>query len=101
MRREAERNAMRPVVVLSRGVSAMVDIHEPRALTALPEHPIRPYGKAVDGEQRSGVIHTRRLLAGLERGALNLEKDDAAELAHNEIYQNVVRCELPSMSATP
>src|SRR2546430_2243173 len=34
--------------------------------------------------------HARRLLTGLERGALDLQADDAAEVAHNGIYQNLV-----------
>src|SRR5712692_5078565 len=101
VRREAERHAVRAVLVLGLGVSAMMDIHEPGPPTPVPEHPIWPDGEAVDGQQRGGVIHPLRLLAGLERGALNLETDNVAEFAHNEIYQNVVRCGLPFMNTTP
>src|SRR2546422_8920758 len=36
--------------------------------------------------------HARRLLTGLERGALDLQADDAAEIAHNGIYRNLVSC---------
>src|SRR5207249_6770930 len=39
-----------------------------------------------------GIVHARRFLTGLERGALDLQADDAAEIAHNGIYQNLVSC---------
>src|SRR2546430_14188089 len=48
--------------------------------------------QAVHGEEGRGVVHARRLLTGLERGALDLQADDSADVAHNGIYQNVVSC---------
>src|SRR5213595_1540174 len=60
----------------------------------LAPHPthLRSQRQTVHGEERHGVVHTRGLVTGLERGALDLQSDDTAELAHNGIYQNVVSC---------
>src|SRR2546422_7677924 len=93
---EAQRHAVCAVLVLRARVRAVVHIHEPRAVRPLTQHSVRSERQAVHHEERRGVIHARGLLTGLERGALDLQADDTADVAHNGIYQNVVSCESSS-----
>src|SRR6266566_2500854 len=83
---------MRAVLVLGARMRAVVHIHQPRSVGPLTQRPVRSQRQAVHGEEGRGVVHARRLLTGLERGALDLQADDAAEVAHNGIYQNLVSC---------
>src|SRR6267378_1309307 len=89
---EAERHAVYAVLVLGARMRAVVHVHEPRSVRPLSQGAVRSECQAVHREQRRGVVHARRLLAGLERGALDLQADDSADVAHNGIYQNVVSC---------
>src|SRR5438552_18131729 len=83
---------MRAVLVLGARMRAVVHIHQPRSVGPLTQRPVRSQRQAVHGEEGRGVVHARRLLTGLERGALDLQADDAAEVAHNGIYQDLVSC---------
>ncbi len=85
VRREAERHAVHAVFVLGAGMGAVVDVHQPGPVRALSQHALGTDGDAVDREQRGRVVAAARFVAGLERGALDLEADDTAELAHNAI----------------
>src|SRR5881392_3983413 len=73
-------------------VRAVVHIHQPRSARSLTQCSVRAKRQTVHGEERSGVVHARGLLAGLERGPLNLQTNDTAEIVHNGIYQNMVSC---------
>src|SRR5881398_196886 len=90
--REPQRHAMRAVLVLGARMRAVVHIHQPRSVGPLTQRPVRSQRQAVHGEEGRGIVHARRFLTGLERGALDLQADDAAEIAHNGIYQNLVSC---------
>src|SRR5256886_14591539 len=96
MIRRPPRSTLFPYTTLFRslgaGIRAVVHIHQPRSVGPLTQRPVRSQRQAVHGEEGRGVVHARRLLTGLERGALDLQADDAAEVAHNGIYQNLVSC---------
>ncbi len=82
VRSEADGHAVGAVFVLGVRVTAVVDVHQPGAVGPFAQHAIAANREPRDGEDRRRVVDARGLLPGLEGGALDLEADDAAEVAH-------------------
>src|SRR2546430_9149385 len=77
MIRRPPRSTLFPYTTLFRSLGtrmrAVVHIHQPRSVGPLTQRPVRSQRQAVHGEEGRGVVHARRLLTGLERGARSEE----------------------------
>ena len=82
VRREAERDPVETILVLGHGVRAVVDVHDPHAAGTTAECAVGRDVKHRNGEQRRRVVRPCRLLARLQRAALDLQTGDGTDRAH-------------------